>query len=474
MRENNCKTAAEYFFLLKNRGNKEYRALSEILTIGETYFFRHRDQLQSFVEYVIPACIKARGSNQQLSILSAGCASGDELGTLAILLNEYFPFLYNWNISLLGIDLNHNFLEKAQRGRYTAWSLRETDEEMRAKYFKKEKNEFLLRDDLREKMKFEQRNLIEKDPEFWYPGRFDVIFCRNCLMYFSSETMRKIITRYRDSLAPHGYLYLGPSETLRGISNDFHLCHTNETFYYRRKTDAELADPKLRQKEFQPLYRLEIAPRKEAEIPAILEDAWVENIGQASERVSKLVREVDARKHTKSIPEEKPKQANDLQEAMNLFRQERFSEAIQALETDSMHADSADALLLHAVILTNRKEFAEADRLCAKILQLDELNAGVHYLRALSCEHEGRLVAAIEQDQTAIYLDPTFSMAHLHLGLMAKRAHDVKTAKSMLLKAENLLATEDSSRILLFGGGFSRETLIKFCKNELRLDKEHA
>ena len=343
---------------------------------------------------------------------------------------------------------------------------------MRQKYFKKEKNEFLLREDLRQKMRFEERNLVESDPSFWYPGRFDVIFCRNVLMYFSSETMRQIISRYTQALAPHGYLYLGPSETLRGISNEYHLCHTNDTFYYRRKSDDELSDPNLHKNEFRTRRIRESKPQREVESPMILEDAWVDSIAQASERVSKLVKEVHDRKTNKTTSTEQTK-TNDLAEAMSLFRQERFNEAIQALRNGSLNSENADALLLHAVILTNRKEFAEADRLCEKILLVDELNAGVHYLRALSCEHEGRLVAAIEQDQTAIYLDPTFAMPHFHLALVAKRLGDGPLALKHFRMAEQLIGNDDVARILLFGGGFSREVIHNLCLKEIRaLERE--
>jgi chemotaxis protein methyltransferase CheR len=102
------------------------------------------------------------------------------------------------------------------------------------------------------------------------------------------------------------------------------------------------------------------------------------------------------------------------------------------------------------------------------LLTVDELNAGAHYLMALCQEHAGDRAAAEEHDRAAVYLDPFFAMPHLHLGLLAKRSNDTEAAQRELSHALTLLAREDASRILLFGGGFTREALTAFCRAELR------
>jgi chemotaxis protein methyltransferase CheR len=119
------------------------------------------------------------------------------------------------------------------------------------------------------------------------------------------------------------------------------------------------------------------------------------------------------------------------------------------------------------VLLTNRGELPEAQRVCQQVLELDELNAGAHYLMALCREHAGDRDGAIEHDQAATYLDSAFAMPHLHLGLVAKRSADLQTARRELAHALPLLAREDASRILLFGGGFTRGALVEFCRAEL-------
>jgi chemotaxis protein methyltransferase CheR len=111
---------------------------------------------------------------------------------------------------------------------------------------------------------------------------------------------------------------------------------------------------------------------------------------------------------------------------------------------------------------------AEAEAMCGEILRKDELSAGAHYLMALCREHAGDRRAALQHDQAAIYLDAEFAMPHLHVGLLARRSHDREGARSELGRALTLLAREDAARILLFGGGFTREALVALCRSELR------
>ena len=123
--------------------------------------------------------------------------------------------------------------------------------------------------------------------------------------------------------------------------------------------------------------------------------------------------------------------------------------------------------LLLAVLLTNQGELADAEQTCRRLLALDEMHAGAHYLMALCREHASDLAGAKEHDQSAIYLDPGFAMPHLHLGLLAKRSGEPVVARRELSHAQLLLTREDASRLLLFGGGFSREALTRLCRAEL-------
>jgi chemotaxis protein methyltransferase CheR len=123
--------------------------------------------------------------------------------------------------------------------------------------------------------------------------------------------------------------------------------------------------------------------------------------------------------------------------------------------------------LLNAALLTHRGQLAEAEHACRRLLEVDELSAGAHYLLALCREGAHDRSGATYHDQVAAYLDPVFAMPHLHLGLLARRGGDRPGAQRALEEALPLLQREDTSRLLLFGGGFSREALIALCRTEL-------
>jgi chemotaxis protein methyltransferase CheR len=448
---------------------EELRALAERLTVNETYFFRYADHFRAFAEAVVPDRIRARGYDHRFRILSAGCASGEEAYSLAILIRTRLPQLASWDITIHGIDVNASMVGKAVRAKYSSWSLRDTPVDIQRQFFRPDGRDFLLNGTVKPLVTFEERNLVEEDPLFWQSDIFDVVFCRNVTMYFTSEITRSVIARIANSIAPGGFLFLGHAENLRGVSQDFRLRHTHETFYYQR----------LEAHERDGASAFTHAPFDNGSIrnhvPATVEpgDTWFNIIRLASERVVDLTQETggpsvstDARA---AISPASPRTAgSDRTPALELLRKERFADAMELLHAlPSESKADPDTQLLLAVLHTNRGDLPEAQRICRQVLELDELNVGARYLMALCREHAGDPAAAIEYDQAATYLDSAFAMPHLHLGMLAKRSADMETARRELSHALTLLAREDAARILLFGGGFTRGALVEFCRAEL-------
>ena len=454
------------------KGSDEFRALAEQLTVNETFFFRNADNFRAFAEIVLPERIRAKTREKRLRILSAGCASGEEPYSLAVLVREALSDLANWDVKIIGIDVNPAVLAKATQARYSAWSLRATSEDAKRRYFRADGPDFVLAPAIQKMVTFEERNLVDEDPLFWQSLACDVVFCRNVLMYFTPDKARDVVRRIGGALLPGGFFFLGHAETLRGLTQEFHLCHTHDTFYYRRRDASEgvvatatWAGP-TREQAKDPL-------------PAVVESTapWVDVIQRASERIATLA-DGRSRSPGQDAPPTTPAgqaaaaaapRTWDLGLVLEAVRQERFSDALEivsSLPPDS-HEDP-DALLLRAVLLTNNGRLDESEEVCSRLLAVDELNAGAHYLMALCREHAGDSTGATEHGQTAIYLDASFAMPHLHLGIMAKRSGDAATAQRELGQALILLAREDASRLLLFGGGFSRDTLLQLCRTELR------
>lgn len=435
---------------------EELGALAQELTVSETYFFRHMDQFRAFAEVALPERVRAQADRRRLRVLSAGCASGEEAYSLAILMLENLADPA-WEVSTRGIDVNPVMPRKAERARYSSWALRETPLDVQRKWFRQEGNEVVLADAARRAVTFEERNLVDEDATFWEPESYDAIFCRNVIMYFTPEAAHAVIARIQRALAPGGYLFLGHAESLRGLSEDFHLRHTHGTFYYQRKSGTEHA----------PLPAVpDASPQSSIEptFPALGTDAWVETIYKASQRIEALARAPAARPAVGATPVV----PWNLGTALELLRKERFAEALAMIHARPPESarDSA-VMLLGAVLLVHSGQLEVAERACLELLGVDELCAGARYLLALCREGVGDPAGAVEHDRVAAYLDPTFAMPRLHLGLLARRAGDFPAARRELEQALVLLRREDAPRLLLFGGGFHREALVALCRAAL-------
>lgn len=436
----------------------ERQALARELTVGETYFFRNIDQFHALRQAAVPERLRAAAQRRCPRVLSAGCASGEEPYTIAMVLKEALPDA-SWDISIRAVDINPAMLEKAARARFSRWSLRETPPDAQQKWFRAESSDAVLDAAVRDLVTFEERNLVDADADLWQPETYDIIFCRNVIMYFEPHSGRALVDRISRALVPGGYLFIGHAETLRGISSDFHLCHTHGTFYYQRR------DGYPRQGAARHADREAAAVPVAAYVDAVeTSGSWVEAIGRATQRIQALSREATPSEPVVHAPYAAP----DLRRAWDLLQHERFGEAldlIHSLPPESVR--DPDVQLLHAVLLAHGGRFGDAENVCRRLLETDELNAGAHYILALCREGVRDAAAAVEHDHVAVYLDPDFAMPRLHLGLLARRAGDRPAARGELEQALALLQREEPSRLLLFAGGFSREALMALCRAEL-------
>jgi chemotaxis protein methyltransferase CheR len=440
--------------IVSRRPRGELAELARELTVPETYFFRNIDQFRALAECVIPERMKKRSAERKLRVLSAGCASGEEAYTIAILIRDLVE--PGWNASIVAADLNPSVLQKARKGQFSPWSLRETPLPVQERWFRKEGPDVVLDDEIKSMVHFEQHNLAEDDGTLWEKSAYDVIFCRNVMMYFAPTSAGALIGRITRSLASTGFLFLGHAETLRGISDDFQLCHTHGTFYYRRRSDDGCDVP--------------------LEIPSLLRnrpvveqaDTWIEVIRSASERIQVLASSTrSSGSGSRSMdPPDTPKVS--VVDAIERLKDEQFIEALEILESLSRHeGDDPQIMLVQAAAAVQAGLLDMAEGACRRLLQVEAFAAASHYAMALCREAAGDVEAALEHDDRAIVLDPGFAMPHLHRGLLARNTHDLGIMRSELTAAAELLESEDMSRIVLFGGGFTRDALIAICQAQL-------
>lgn len=427
-------------------GPEERRALATRLTVGETYFFRNPDHFRALSEHVLPERVRHNEAARQLRILSLGCATGEEPYSVAILLRERFPHLADWTLEVVGLDVNPDAIAHAERGRYGAWALRAAPADVVARWFRIDGRHHVLDPGVRAMVRFAEHNLVEPAAAWATPGRWDIVLCRNVLMYMTPEVAAHAIDRLGRALVPGGYLFLGHAETLRGRAGGFGLRHTHDTFYYQ----VDGTPP----------------PEGSGAIPGAL--GWIDEIDRASRRIASL----SARPLIVEDAAERPVPAGAapaLARARALFEQERVDDALAELdglpEATRAHPE---ALLLRAVLCTNRGRLADAEAACERLLARSASDPGAHYLMALCRESAGDRDGAARHDRAAIAADAGFAMARLHLGLLHRRAGDVAAARDELARALELLARDEAARLELFGGGFRRDALEALCRAELR------
>ena len=233
-RELNFDSFQKYFYFLQYdpRADAEYDQIFDLITTNETYFFREPAQLAAFTDEIIPELL-GRRSLKRIRIWSAGCASGEEPYTVAMLLQEKGWF-DKGNFEIFGSDLNRQVLQKARRGVYRENAFRNTPEAVRAKYFEREPDgSWKIADEIRNRVSFGRLNIYDEG-RVALLGSLDVIFCRNVIIYFDDRSKKVVINSFYKRLIDGGYLLLGHSESLISLSTQFKLKHLKHDMVYQK------------------------------------------------------------------------------------------------------------------------------------------------------------------------------------------------------------------------------------------------
>ncbi len=233
-REMNFDSFQKYFYFLQYdpRADAEFDQIFDLVTTNETYFFREPAQLQAFTEEIIPDVL-SRKTVRKVRIWSAGCSSGEEPYSLAMLLQES-GWYDQAAFEIFASDINQQVLGKARRGIYRENAFRATAPHLREKYFTKEgESTWRVKDEIRNRISFGRLNLYDEG-RVSLLGHLDVVFCRNVIIYFDDASKRVVVTNFYNRLSEGGYLLLGHSESLISLSTQFKLRHLKHDMVYQK------------------------------------------------------------------------------------------------------------------------------------------------------------------------------------------------------------------------------------------------
>ncbi len=375
-----------------------WQAILRALMIGETYFFRQQAQLEWLHQTVVPDLLK-RHSNG-ITVWSAGCASGEEIYSIAITLRENPPASQRFNVHLIGSDINRSSLDTARRGVYRDWSFRHTNARLRQHYFEQVESGTQIKPFIRQMVTFTPNNLITSAPI----NNLDVISCCNVLLYLNEKAIQRVEDQFFEALTPGGWLLLGQAETVR-TGRERWLTH---------------------------LYPGGVAYQKP--LQSALANRVVYHKGLSKQA------------QPKSPAEAEPRSLYD--DAVNLLRAKQPEEAEHALRQiiANHNADSRTHILL-GCILANRQQVTDAHAELDAALSEKPLQADAHYLKGILYLETGQQAAAEDAFKSALYCQNGHPLTALVLGNLYAYDNEIAKARRMWLAALETLGDSPQAMI---------------------------
>ncbi len=404
------------------------------LTVGESYFFRDEAQLQLLPSEILPARRDRRGPARPLKVWSAGCASGEEPYTVALMLRER-----GWPhpAEILATDIARPRLAAARRGRYTRWALRGVSDERIARWFTRTGTYYDLAPSARSAVEFRHLNLVvDEYPVATAADGFDLVLCRNVMIYFDLPTVARIAAGLLASLAPDGWLLLGPSDPPLAQVVPCRSVMTSAGVAYQR-ADAT-ADP--------PDANHQIAPLIAWQSPTVWPPSNVSAVRVALDEVPAAVTEqtpptelaaevsADSIASVVAAPE-----TSELLDAAYEKADYAAAESI-AMSQLASEPNASQTWIMYVRSVANQGRLHEAGELCARALELHSLDAELHYLHATLLVEAGWYVDAAAAARRSIYLDRRLVMGHMLLGDALSRTGDSAAAHIAFANALALLS----------------------------------
>lgn len=396
--------------------DRAFDALVDALTVGETYFFREPEQFQFLAREVLPDIHRRLGSTHVLRLWSAGCATGEEAYSLAILCEQHG---LAGQIHLLATDISRTALAQARLASYGPWSLRGTGADAVRPYLRRQGERLVLDERLRRRVDFAYLNLaLDTYPSFttgtW---GMDVILCRNVLIYFDADTVRQVAQRLYACLAPGGWLITASVDPPLADAAPFETVAQQGGIFYRRAA----------------------WPTVPAEPAPLLPAAPVEPLVAPAPPLSPV----------RDVYWPMPPDTDPLEQARAEYARGEYRRVV---ERTRELLDEAAAVVLHVRALANL-DVRRAEQACAAGLARHSLSPELHYLQAVLLLDLGRFADAERAARRVLYLDHTLAAGHLTLGAILERRGDAARARKAYRNARELCQTRPADEVVPLADG---------------------
>lgn len=417
-----ARNCAEYLELVRGgaHAKEETDNLVGELTIGETFFFRQKEHFDLIRTVVMPALLETNQSTRRLRFWSAGCATGAEAYSLSLLLRlEFADQLQGWDVSILGTDINVSFLAQARQGIYPEWALRETPEEIRQMCFTFENKRWTLKPMFVRGVEFRYHNLAN---DGIFPGEdhepFDLVMCRNVMIYFSRQQIHSTLERIRRTMKPGGWLFVGHAEPNSETFQHFEVISRPDATAYRKR--AEGLDG--------------VTPHNGSSPAAFY---WA----------------------PPALP------AEPVHSAIQQFPVPQRLDGTEARPRPTPAADEWTTSLTveDALMLADSGRREDGMDVCRKMIERNPLDAPAHYTLGLLLESSS-VTEAEAEFRRAIYLDRRFAVAHYHLGTCLQRRGELAAALKSFRNVLQILEGQAPDQPLKIGEGITVSELADLAK----------
>jgi chemotaxis protein methyltransferase CheR len=441
----------EYYQMLRDPGgSQELGRLIELLTVHETAFFRNRPHFDLLIHRIIPSLVERGDRSRPIRVWSAGCSTGQEAYSIAIALLEGIPPSEGLEFEVLATDISNLALDTARVGVYPPRALRNVDPQLLDRYFIPCEGGYRVSNRVKDCVKYEYLNLVKEPFPLAVLSPCDVVFCENVTIYFKVESTRRVIQNFYDVLDEGGSLFLGYSETLWQIPNEFALRELDDTFVYQKPPPTGATAPPIAGSggpapAVAPAPVVAPAPRRPF-TPAA--------------RPTRNLAPVAARP---------PRRKYSVEEATALYEGRCFEEALMAVEgVLSTAPNDRRANLLAAKLRADREEVGPALRHCRRALDADPLLEEGHYLMGVLQMRAGECEGAAESLSRVIYLNSSghrSALSHFHLAGLHTDAERWESAVREYRNALRLLERFPKEELV---GEFSADFLARVCRRRLQ------